>query len=142
MELERLFLQISNIVKKDILKQKFGSDHNCECINITLGQSHYLEAIFEMENPTLSSIAEKLNVSKPSTSIVLNKLIENGFLVKEQSADDKRVYYIRITDKARCLKDAEVRGFQNIVNKIREQLPAEEVGKIEKTLEKVIKCFD
>ena len=45
-------------------------------------------------------LAELLGVSKPMITAHITSLAEKGYVVKEQSKEDKRVYYIFPTDKA------------------------------------------
>lgn len=45
-------------------------------------------------------LAELLGVSKPMITAYLTALSEKGYITKEQSQDDKRVYYVMPTQKA------------------------------------------
>lgn len=45
-------------------------------------------------------MAERLNVSKPMITALLNSLLEKGYVIKEQSLDDKRIYYAYPTEMA------------------------------------------
>lgn len=45
-------------------------------------------------------LAELLGVSKPMITAYLNSLSEKGYITKEQSQEDKRVYYVLLTQKA------------------------------------------
>ena len=45
-------------------------------------------------------LAELLGVSKPMITAYLTALSEKGYITKEQSRDDKRVYYVLPTQKA------------------------------------------
>ena len=45
-------------------------------------------------------LAELLGVSKPMITAYLTALSEKGYITKEQSRDDKRVYYVLPTPKA------------------------------------------
>lgn len=48
-------------------------------------------------------LAELLNVSKPMITAHLTSLSGKGYITKEQSKDDKRVYYVLPTEKALAL---------------------------------------
>ncbi len=48
-------------------------------------------------------LAELLGVSKPMITAYLTALLEKGYIAKEQSRDDKRVYHILPTQKAKQL---------------------------------------
>lgn len=45
-------------------------------------------------------LAELLGVSKPMITANLTSLSEKGYITKEQSKNDKRVYYVLLTPKA------------------------------------------
>ena len=52
-------------------------------------------------------LAEMLKVSKPMITAHLTSLMNKGYITKQPSLEDKRVYYILPTEKARALvKDA------------------------------------
>lgn len=54
-------------------------------------------------------LAELLGVSKPMITAYLTSLSEKGYITKEQSQSDKRVYYILLTPKAlQLVEDAKV----------------------------------
>lgn len=54
-------------------------------------------------------LAELLGVSKPMITASLNSLSEKGYITKEQSQEDKRVYHVLLTPKANQLvEDARV----------------------------------
>lgn len=65
---------------------------------ITNSQLHYLETVQLLESPTFSEIAEHLKISKPSVTVAINKLIQQGFLRKVQSERDLRSFHIELTD--------------------------------------------
>lgn len=45
-------------------------------------------------------LAELLGVSKPMITAHVNALLEKGYITKQQSKEDKRVYYVLLTEKA------------------------------------------
>lgn len=61
---------------------------------LTFKQFVYLDTILKMNKPTYSDIAYKLNITKPSVSAIVNKLISLNYLSRIQSEEDRRVYYV------------------------------------------------
>lgn len=51
-------------------------------------------------------LAELLNVSKPMITAHLTSLSDKGYITKEQSQEDKRVYYVLPTGKALALVES------------------------------------
>lgn len=63
-----------------------------------------LNIIVERPGPhTPVMLARFLGVSKPMITTHLSTLLEKGYITKEQSTEDKRVYYIQPTSKALAL---------------------------------------
>lgn len=52
-----------------------------------------------MENPTLSELTEKLKITKASTSVMLDRLEEHGFIKKVKSDNDRRSAHVHLTQK-------------------------------------------
>lgn len=50
-------------------------------------------------------LAQMLGVSKPMITALLTSLADKGYIIKEQSAEDKRAYYVLPTEKALELVD-------------------------------------
>lgn len=60
-----------------------------------------LNIIVQTSGPHTSvMLAELLGVSKPMITAHLSVLIEKGYITKQQSSEDKRVYYILPTERA------------------------------------------
>lgn len=62
---------------------------------------YYLSTIYYMGKPNFSQVAKKLNLTKSAISVFVNKLSKMGLLEKIQSDEDKRMYYVCITQKGK-----------------------------------------
>lgn len=86
-----------------------------------------LNIITETSGPHTSvMLAELLGVSKPMITAHLSALVDKGYIIKQQSADDKRVFYIIPTEKAKEL----VAGEKENMNKQLRQF-VEKIGESE-----------
>ena len=72
-----------------------------ELKNLTTKQLVCIEAINEIQNPTLSELSQKLQISKASASVMLDRLEENGYLYKIQSDSDKRSAHVHLSEKGK-----------------------------------------
>jgi DNA-binding MarR family transcriptional regulator len=70
--------------------------------DLSMRQVLYLQTILMLERPTFGDLAEKLGVSKPTVTSVIQKLIQKGYVRKAQSPDDGRVYHIVPTSKGQA----------------------------------------
>lgn len=67
--------------------------------NLTVKQLYCIELIHSMKNPTLSELAAKLKITKASTSVMLDRLEEHGFIKKVKSDNDRRSAHVHLTNK-------------------------------------------
>ena len=63
-----------------------------------------LVILFQGEKYTMKKLADKINRTKPTVTVLIEKLVEYGFVEKEKSYTDSRVTYIKLTKKGIELK--------------------------------------
>lgn len=73
--------------------------------NITYNSLLYLDLIAYKKRCTPSELAAMLNVSKSAVTIKINELIKQNLVVKTQSEEDKRVFYLTIGPRVAELYD-------------------------------------
>ena len=69
-----------------------------------------LMVLFHQEDVTMKMLADKIHRTKPTVTVLVNKLVALGLVKKEESEEDARVSYVRLTDKGR--------GFQGVFHNI------------------------
>ncbi|MBO3444624.1 MarR family transcriptional regulator [Clostridium sp. CCUG 7971] len=76
-----------------------------------------LTALYESNGKlTMKEIAKKIGKDKSTVTSLVNRLIGLGYIEKEKCDKDKRVTYIKLTDKARSIEDK----FNNISSQVKE----------------------
>jgi len=70
--------------------------------------------LFRSEELTMKEIAEKIHRSKPTVTVLIEKLVVYGYVQKAKSDVDNRVTYIRLTPQGQELKPL----FQSISTKL------------------------
>ncbi len=73
------------------------SDVNC--CGITISQCNAIMEIGKKEEISLNEISELLMLDKSTMSRTINKLVENGMVIRELQPQDKRYVTIELTDK-------------------------------------------
>ncbi len=68
------------------------------CNELTFVQSNVLMAIEERGELSVKELADMLHVSRPSASVMVDRLVDMGLLVREQSQKDRREVRIRLSD--------------------------------------------
>jgi len=108
---------------------------NLGVMDFKVSQIHQLKTIDQHKHLTFSQFAKILNVTKPSVTEIVNKLIRLDCISKHQCTEDGRIYYIYLTGKSiarqeslrnkklrdmilNILEEDEVETFVNLINKI------------------------
>jgi len=90
----------------DLLRRtKFNFD---EQSGITKSEKFTLMLINDLDNKQLSTISEiskKIGVTLAAVTHHINSLEENGYVERSVSADDRRVSYIKLTEKGKMIVD-------------------------------------
>jgi DNA-binding MarR family transcriptional regulator len=111
-----------------------------EFANLTLTQIHYLDAIRHFETPpTLSKVAECLDIAKPTATNAIDRLENDGYVRKVPSADDRRVWYVYLTTKGLRISDLHDQIHQGYAENFEKSLNKEELDLLVVLLNKVIK---
>ncbi len=63
-----------------------------------------LVVLFQGEKNTMKELADRINRTKPTVTVLIDKLVEYGFVERERSSTDSRVTYIKLTCKGIELK--------------------------------------
>lgn len=89
-------------VLKDRLCHKFQArareaSGGAPCGDLTFVQSNVMMAIEERGELSIKELADTLHVSRPSASAMVDRLVEMGMLVREQSQQDRREVRVRLS---------------------------------------------
>jgi DNA-binding MarR family transcriptional regulator len=81
---------------------------------------YYLLVIHSLQKPNFSQIAEKLSLTKPAVSAIIRKLIHMNLVEKQQSLEDKRIYYVELTAKGKCILQGDNAVYQWVTDTIKD----------------------
>jgi MarR family transcriptional regulator, organic hydroperoxide resistance regulator len=115
--------------------ETFGAS---ERVTLKLVQLYYLHAVQERGQTTLTELATRFHVSKPSATVAVKKLVAMGYLEKHQSEEDLRVFYIQLTEKGRRVLNLKERTFHSFAEQIRMHLTQPETAELERLLRKAL----
>ena len=94
--LNDLFVDIFNQVLA-LEKKIFEQDKNFRDISMT--ETHVLEAIRKCDPPTMGTIAAKLQITPGTLTSSVNKLIDKGYVNRHRSEIDRRIVTLSLTEK-------------------------------------------
>lgn len=90
--------------------------------NLTERQFFALSSIKQHNKIELKNLSRDLYVSTSSLCILLNKLVEKGYVYREEDSNDRRNTFYGITEKGDKVLFEEIEVFVGIINKKVEKL--------------------
>ena len=109
---------LSDSMRECMRKYKEETPDGKELFNLTITQLHYIHAIREMVNPTITDLAEKFGVQKSTVTVALNKLLQREYIEKVSSETDLRVVHVNLSIKGKKLIQIEDMGYYHFANQI------------------------
>lgn len=128
-----LFRHIWDLEKEAIITGEFK--------DITDNDMHIIEAIGLGEGKMMSEIARAQKVTVGSLTTSMNSLVKKNYVVRERSEEDRRVVYIRLTEKGERAYHHHADFHKRMVEAAIEQLSEEEIPVLVECLDKLCVFF-
>ncbi|CAI8767565.1 Transcriptional regulator [Brevibacillus sp. IT-7CA2] len=132
-----LISHIRDVVNKLIISEL--EKHGVE--GIVPSHGDILLCLYKHDNVTMKELAEYIHRTKPTVTVLVNKLVACGYVIREKDVNDNRITYIKLTQRGMELQPI----FQEVSNRIREMmyggLSETEGELLENLLEKVLQRF-
>lgn len=97
-----------------------------------------LAMLYQYNKLTMKEIAEKIHRTKPTVTILVNKLEKLGFVKREKSSEDSRITYIMLTSKSEDFKPIFEKISKDLNKMLFKNLTNNEVQLLDELLEKMI----
>ena len=105
---------------------------------LTLTQMHYLEMISELVNPNLTELATAMKLTKPTITVLVDKLIEKELVYKVQSDADRRNTHLHLTEKGKLINQMHEYAHRRMAEDIEKKITHEEASQLTILLEKIM----
>lgn len=105
---------------------------------LTKKQFFTLVEIQKREKIELKNLSKELYVSTSSLCILLNKLVELGYVYREEDSKDRRNTFYGITEEGEVVVNTEIEKFMQIVNDKIDKLDLQKKKELEESLQKTI----
>jgi len=106
---------------------------------LTLTQMHYLEMISELENPNLTELAIAMKLTKPTITVLVDKLIEKELVYKVQSDADRRSTHLHLTERGKLINQMHEYAHRRMAEEMEMKLDQVEIAELTKLLEKIVR---
>lgn len=101
---------------------------------LTVSESFCLEVINGLKKPTVRDVANFMKISQPNAAYKISNLERKGYIVKQQSKEDKRVYYLNVTKKYDKFSQRKNKHLIDVLDSLEEKLSSEDLKKTEEVL--------
>ncbi len=137
--MEKQLIEFINTL--DMTFKEIQQEADAGISRLTIHQYQYINAVYELGNPTITEIAKKLNITKASVTTGVNKLVDLGYLLKTRSSDDKRVLHVSLTESSGQLIQAKLAALKEYGQFIEASLSETEARQFKKILTKLVNLF-
>ncbi len=131
--LVNLINEIWELEEKAIITEEFR--------DITNNDMHVIEAIGLGEDSNMSMVAKKLNITVGSLTTAMNSLVKKKYVKRERSETDRRVVYVRLTEKGQKAYLHHEDYHRQMTKVILERLDEKELPVLMKTLDALTEFF-
>lgn len=108
--------RIDRIVKEIMIS------YDASLVNMTLAQIEVILTVHRQGALSLKDLSSVLKVSSPAASVMVDKLVEKGYLLRERSKEDRRKVLITSSDKINshmeAIDKAILEMFEDIISKL------------------------
>ena len=67
--------------------------------DISLPQMHLLEVVGNNDSLRMKELSDKLGVTTGTLTVMVHRLVSKGYINKERDSEDKRSFFIKLTDR-------------------------------------------
>ena len=131
--LEQAFADVYSKFKLHFYQKVFSRFQAREA-SLTTVETFCMEAIQALGSPTVNEFATFVQISPPNAAYKVNSLIKKGYLKKVQSENDRREYFLVVTQKYEDYYNISYSYLSTVMNRIKDRFSPEDVAKIEEML--------
>lgn len=95
---------------------------------------YYLEAIYQLKEPTIGTISKLLGQSTPNTNYHIKKLEKNGLIEKRLDNVDRRVTHLFVTDKYTKMLEKDSDYWTELQRKLEEEVTPSDLATFKRVL--------
>lgn len=99
--------------------------------NLNATEAFSLEIIHALGRPTVGEFAKAIGVSQSGATYKITSLQEKGYLTRENSKDDKREYYLVLTDRYYEYANLGEEYMQTVLERVQKRFSPEALDKID-----------
>ena len=99
---------------------------------------YYLEAIYQLKEPTIGMISKLLDQSTPNTNYHIKKLMRLNLIEKRLDDTDRRVTHLMVTEKYLKLLESDNEFWQRLENRLEDEVAPKDLAIFKRVLRQTI----
>lgn len=102
--------------------------------SLTTIETFCMEAVHALNEPTINEFASFLGISPPNAAYKVNSLIKKGYVIKERSEQDRRIYHLKPTEKYWSYYNISSSYMNEVMERIPQRFSPADCAKLEEML--------
>ncbi|MGV3488648.1 MAG: MarR family winged helix-turn-helix transcriptional regulator [Tuberibacillus sp.] len=138
LELVDRYLELTFLVHKrgEYLTNKEINDE------LTYDQHYTMRYIMKNQLCTSTDLSKKLHVKKSAITAIINRLVEKGFVQRDRDTKDRRIIYLKLTEKGHLFYEDYTKKIHVVVKQLISHFTEDEIETFMKTYEKMAKVLE
>ena len=134
-ELEEIMAKLTAYMARaeEEAKEQYGFN------DLTITQMNYLEMICQLTNPNLTELAIAMKLTKPTVTVLVDRLIEKELIYKVKSDADRRSAHLHLTEKGRMINEIHEFAHKRMAAEIQKRINSDETTELMRLLDKIVK---
>lgn len=134
--MEEKFLEVYDKFKLEFFRRIFELVREREG-SLSAMEAFSIEVIHALHEPTIGEFAEFLNISQSNATYKINNLIKKGYLIRQNSEEDRREYHLVLSDKYYGYTDIMRSYVDTVMGRIKDSFTAEEQEEFTSALSRI-----
>jgi DNA-binding MarR family transcriptional regulator len=105
---------------------------------LTVRQMDYLAEVSRLGDPTMGDLTKSMGLSGPSTTAIIRRLVELGYVERTRSEEDGRSYRVQLTEKGMELERLHQQSHAELAGVLTRNLDDAEVDRLAGLFEKIV----
>lgn len=106
--------------------------------NLAPSHGDILAVLYHCGSSTMKDIAEKIHRTKPTVTVLVDKLEKSGFVKRQKSDTDSRITFITLTPKGEAFKPVFNKISEDLNKMLYANLSNSEAVELDRLLEKMV----
>ncbi len=131
--LEERFQEVYTKFKLHFYQSVFSRFQEREA-TLTTVETFCMEVILALKEPTINEFAAFVHISSPNAAYRVSSLVQKGYVEKLQSAQDRREYHLRPTQKYYDYYNISAAYLQTVMERVKARFAPDEAAQLEEML--------